>query len=96
MNVLDKEKKIQKKPQQGFAYIHAQNEKTNSVGQHNLKLDSKPIVSVPSQPLTTFENIMRQRWIKANLFIPMVDKLDIGKEVPLVNGNLIVPEAQRR
>lgn len=39
---------------------------------------------------------MRERWIKTVSTIPVVDKQDIRKEVPHINGGKIRPESTRR
>ena len=39
---------------------------------------------------------MRQRWLEANMTIPLVDKKDIQKEVPLVNGGKVLELTKRR
>ena len=45
--------------------------------------------------LTVYQETMRQRWLKANQYLPTVDKQDIRKEEPLVNGDQIKPLASR-
>ena len=67
-----------------------------SVGQHNIKVDSTPIAVAKHQHMSKFEAIMRQRWLEANMTIPLVDKKDIANEVPLVNGGKVIELTKRR
>ena len=45
--------------------------------------------------LSVYQETMRQRWLKANQYLPTVDKQDIRKEEPLVNGNQVFPIVER-
>ena len=67
-----------------------------SVGQHNIKVDTTPIAVAKHQKVSEYEAIMRQRWLEANNTIPLIDKNDIEKEVPLVNGGKVLELEKRR
>ena len=51
--------------------------KNVSVGQHNIKVEMTPIAVAKHQNVSKFEAIMRQRWLEANMTIPLIDKKDI-------------------
>lgn len=39
---------------------------------------------------------MRERWLRASHLLPNVDKTDIAKEVPAVNGGIVKAQQTRR
>ena len=41
--------------------------------------------------LSPYQRVMQQRWLNSIKSLPAVDKRDISKEEPLVNGNKIRP-----
>ena len=74
----------------GHAYVFTA-EGSSGVKEHDMVVNDKPILSQPLQKMSSYQNVMRQRWINSNLSLPAVDKHDIGQEVPLVNGDNIMP-----
>ena len=50
--------------------------------------NAQPIeIKATEKKVSPYEKIMHQRWIASNQFLPAIDKQDIRKEVPFVNGN---------
>ena len=47
---------------------------------------SKPIKLAKQGNVSKFEAVMRQRWLNNVAVLPQIDKHDIAKEVPLING----------
>lgn len=55
------------------------------------KNNDSPIKIKSDLSTTTYTDIMRKRWVKANQTLPSSDKRDIAREVPLVNGGQVLP-----
>lgn len=52
------------------------------------KKNAKPVeIKATEKKASQYEEVMHQRWIASTQFLPAVDKQDIRKEVPFVNGN---------
>lgn len=64
---------------------------TNQVALKN----ANPIEAKAGKKLTKYQETMRQRWLKANQYLPAVDKQDIRKEVPIINGDSVKPLPSR-
>lgn len=56
----------------------------------------KPFIVNPFPKVSSHQEVMRQRWASATQCLPLVDKRDIGEEVPLVNGDKLKPMDSRR
>ena len=39
---------------------------------------------------SSYTQIMKERWLRANFYLPQVDKEDINNECPLFNGGNLV------
>jgi hypothetical protein len=52
-------------------------------------------VKATQTKVSPYEEVMRQRWAATLSTLPVVDKQDIRKEVPLVNGNQVKPVESR-
>ena len=79
----------------GNAYLHIQNQNTVVKNKHTYMNLYKPIKLKKYGNVSKFEAVMRQRWLKNLTYLPQIDKHDIAKEVPLINGGRTIKPSNR-